>query len=86
MELQFDISKSAIHLSNNGRAQDELLARNAHLEEMNNVLQSQNSFWEKENQKLKAQINELEAFLNELENESEIKSMIGKLFFYYEKS
>lgn len=77
MDGQFDISKSAIYLRNNGRVQDELLAKNAQLEEMNNVLHSQNKFWEKENQKLKFQVDELEAFLNELENETEMKSMIG---------
>lgn len=73
---QFDISKSAIHLTHE-RSADDLVKRNKRLEEMNAVLEEQNLSWKAENGKLSAEIQELEAFLDDIEAQSDLKSMMG---------
>jgi len=73
---QFDISKSAIHLTHE-RSADELMKKNKRLEEMNAVMEEQNLSWKAENEKLNAEIQELQAFLDDIEAQSDLKSMMG---------
>lgn len=55
-----------------------MIAASKRLEEENHILETQCIFWKKECERQKAEIDELNAFLTDLENETELKSMLGK--------
>ncbi|VDK89515.1 unnamed protein product, partial [Onchocerca ochengi] len=57
----------------------EVMAENAHLKEMINVLRSQNEYWQVEIEKIQEQNIEMMHFLEDVESESQMKSLLAAL-------
>lgn len=62
------------------RTQEQVLTENLQLKENNEILTKQIEYWKRQYSKQGDEVQELNAFLDDLENQTDLKSMLGKLF------
>jgi hypothetical protein len=61
------------------RTDEQILIENSQLKENNDILTKQIDYWKRQHAKQADEIQELNAFLDDLENQTDLKSMIGKI-------
>lgn len=62
------------------RTEEQVLTENLQLKENNEILTKQIEYWKRQYSKQGDEVQELNAFLDDLENQTDLKSMLGKLF------